>query len=58
MNLVLTPDEIVIEGDTDGDSAMPIKGLVGLADYVKEQVKKKIGPKFDSLIKDANQKVR
>lgn len=51
MNLVLTPDEIVIEGDT-------IKGLVGLADYVKEQVKKIIGPKFDSLIKDANQKVR
>ena len=58
MNLVLTPDEIVIEGDTDGDSAMTIKGLVGLADYVKKQVKKKIGPKFDSLIKDANQKVR
>ena len=58
MNLVLTPDEIVIEGDTDGDSAMTIKGLVGLAVYVKKQVKKKIGPKFDSLIKAANQKVR
>ena len=58
MNLVLTPDEIVIEGDTDGDSAMTIKGLVGLADYVKKQVKKKIGSEVDSLIEDYNQKVR
>ena len=45
MNLVLTPDKIVIEGDR-------------LADYVKKQVEKKIGSKVDSLIEDYNQKVR
>ena len=45
MNLVLTPDEIVIEGDS-------------VADYVKKQVEKKIGSEVDSLIEDYNQKVR
>ena len=45
MNLVLTPDKIVIEGDR-------------LADYVKKQVEKKIGSKVDSLIEDYNQKVQ
>ena len=54
----LTPGDIVIEGKTDGDHVVTIKGLSGLAEYVKNKVEEWIGSNVDSLIEDANKKVR
>ena len=48
-----TSGAILIGGETD-----PIDGLSGLVKYMKSKIRDSIGSDVDSLIEDANQKVR